>query len=159
MHLEDYTPGLKAELGSHLFTAEEIVRYAEKFDTQAFHLSEEAGRNGPFKGLAASGWHTCAVWMKMMIAFQIRTAKERMAAGLPLGRVGPSPGFSNLRWKAPVMAGDTLTYFSEAVETRPSASRPGWGVLTAKNTAVNQHGVEAFEFTSVVLVETRPAAS
>lgn len=158
MHLEDYVPGESAELGSHRFTADEIIRFAEKFDTQPFHLSEQAGLAGPFKGLAASGWHTCAVWMKLMVAFQVRTANERRAAGLAVGRAGPSPGFSNLRWKAPVMAGDRLTYFSETVETRASASRPGWGVLTARNTAVNQHGVEVFEFTSVVLVETGPAA-
>ncbi|GBD49693.1 MaoC family dehydratase [Methylopila sp. Yamaguchi] len=157
MHLEDYAPGDRAEIGSHLFTADEILRFARKYDTQAFHLSEEAGLAGPFKGLAASGWHTCAVWMKLMIAFQTRMAKERMAAGLPVGRVGPSPGFRDLRWTAPVMAGDTLTYFSEVLETRPSASRPGWGVLTARNTATNQRGVEVFAFTSAVFVGVRPA--
>lgn len=156
MHLEDYVPGAKAELGSHLFTVEDIVRFAEKYDTQPFHLSVEAGLNGPFKGLAASGWHACAVWMKLMIGYQVRLAKERAAAGLPMGVNGPSPGFRNLKWKAPVMAGDRLTYFSEVVETKPSASRPGWGVLTARNSAVNQHGVETLEFTSAVFVTTRP---
>ena len=157
MYLEDYEVGAKAEIGSYLFTAEEIVRFAQKFDPQPFHLSEEAGLAGPFKGLAASGWHTCAVWMKLMVAFQIRMAKQRMAEGLPVGRSGPSPGFTDLRWRAPVMAGDTLTYFAQVQETRPSKSRPGWGLLTGLNSAVNQHGVEAFRFTSVVLVETRPA--
>ncbi|PZQ19075.1 MAG: dehydratase [Ancylobacter novellus] len=158
MHLEDYEPGAKAELGSHLFTADEIVRFASKYDLQPFHLSEEAGLAGPFKGLAASGWHTCAVWMKLMVAFQIRMAKDRMAAGLPVGRAGPSPGFTGLKWRAPVMAGDTITYFSEVVETRPSASRPGWGLLKALNTAVNQNGVEVLRFTSTAFVESRPAA-
>ncbi|MGA0533354.1 MaoC family dehydratase [Hansschlegelia sp. KR7-227] len=156
MHLEDYEIGLKVELGSHSFTAEEIVRFASKYDPQPFHLSEEGGRAGPFKGLAASGWHTCAVWMKLMIAFQIRTAKERMTAGLPVGRAGPSPGFEKLKWKRPVYAGDTLTYFAEAIEARPSEKRPAWGVLRAHNTALNQEGVEVFEFTSAVLVERRP---
>jgi acyl dehydratase len=156
MHLEDYEVGARAELGSYLFTAEEIVRFAQKYDPQPFHLSEAAGLAGPFKGLAASGWHTCAVWMKLMVAYQIRVAKERMAAGLPVGRAGPSPGFEALRWRVPVMAGDTLIYFSEALATRPSASRPDWGLLKALNTAVNQNGVEAFRFTSHVFVERRP---
>ncbi|WP_020179301.1 MaoC family dehydratase [Methylopila sp. M107] len=156
MYLEDYEIGAKAEIGSHLFTAEEIVRFAQEFDPQPFHLSEAAGLAGPFKGLAASGWQTCAVWMKLMVAYQIRTAKERMAAGLSVGRSGPSPGFTDLRWRVPVMAGDTLTYFAEVLETRVSKSRPGWGVLTGLNTAVNQHGVEAFRFTSAVFFETRP---
>jgi acyl dehydratase len=156
MHLEDYGVGAEAVIGSHLFTAEEIVRFAERFDPQSFHLSLEAGAAGPFKGLAASGWHTCAVWMKLMIAFQARLARERSAAGLPVGRAGPSPGFTDLRWRAPVMAGETLTFSSRVLETRPSASRPGWGLLKASNGAVNQNGVEAFRFTSSVFVESRP---
>lgn len=156
MYLEDYEVGQKAEIGRWLFTAEDIIGFAQKYDPQPFHLSEEAGLAGPFKGLAASGWHTCAIWMKLMIAFQVRTAKERMAAGLPVGRAGPSPGFTDLKWRTPVMAGDTLTYFAEALETRASASRPGWGLVKALNTAFNQRGEEAFRFTSTVFVETRP---
>lgn len=156
MHLEDYAVGDKAELGSHLFTAEDIIRFASRYDPQPFHLSEEGGRAGPFGRLAASGWHTCAVWMRLLLGFQARLAKERTAAGLPVGRVGPSPGFSNLSWKRPVYAGDRITYFTEVLETRPSASRPAWGVLRARNSAVNQDGVEVLEFTSVVLVERRP---
>jgi len=157
MHLEDYSVGDKAELGSYLFTAEDIIRYASKYDPQPFHLSEEGGRAGPFKRLAASGWQTCSIWMKLLVGFQTRLAQERMAAGLPVGRVGPSPGFSNLSWKRPVYAGDTITYFTEVLEARASDSRPGWGVLRARNSAVNQDGVEVLEFTSVVLVERRPA--
>lgn len=157
MHLEDYAVGDRAELGSHLFTADEIMRFARKYDPQPFHLSEEAGLAGPFKGLAASGWHTSAIWMQLMIGFQTRMAKERMAAGLPVGRNGPSPGFRDLRWRRPVHAGDTLTYFSEVIETRPSEKRPGWGLLRALNTAVNQRGEEAFRFTSAVFVERRPS--
>lgn len=156
MYLEEYAPGDRAELGSYEFTAEEIVRFASKYDPQPFHLSEAAGLAGPFKGLAASGWHTCAIWMKLMVAYQVRLAGERAKAGLPVGRNGPSPGFRNLRWKKPVMAGDTLTYFSEVMETRPSESRPGWGLLQTRNSATNQNGVEVFEFTSVVFVERRP---
>lgn len=156
MYLEDYEVAAKAELGSYLFTDEEIVRFAQRYDNQPFHLSQEAGLAGPFKGLAASGWHTCAVWMKLMVAYQVRLAGERMAAGLPVGRSGPSPGFTDLRWRAPVMAGDTLTYFAEVLETRPSGSRPGWGLLKGLNTALNQHGVEAFRFTSAAFVERRP---
>lgn len=156
MHLEDYEVGRKVEIGRWLFTAEDIVRFATKYDPQPFHLSEEAGRAGPFGGLAASGWHTCAIWMKLMIAFQVEIAKERMAAGLPVGRAGPSPGFTDMKWRVPVMAGDTLTYYAEALETRPSGSRPDWGLLKALNTAVNQNGVEAFRFTSTVFIERRP---
>lgn len=156
MHLEDYVVGDRAELGAHTFTAEEIIAFAAKFDPQPFHLSEEAGRAGPFGGLTASGLHSSSVWMKLMVAWQIRTARERIAQGLPVGRAGPSPGFTDMRWRVPVYAGDTLTYFSEALETRPSGSRPGWGLLKALNTAVNQHGREALRFTSTVFVERRP---
>lgn len=156
MHLDDYEIGAKATLGSYTFSAEEIIAFATKYDPQPFHLSVEAGEAGPFKGLAASGWHTCAIWMKLMTAFHFRLARERMAQRLPIGRWGPSPGFTDLRWSTPVMAGDTLTYFSEVLETRPSASRPGWGLLKALNTATNQRGQEAMRFTSAVFVETRP---
>jgi acyl dehydratase len=156
MYLEDYQVGQSAVIGEHLFTADEIVRFAAKFDPQPFHLSEEAAKAGPFGRLAASGWMTCAVWMKLMIAYQIRIARERLGAGLPVAMNGPSPGFTELRWSAPVYAGDTLTYVSEVIETRPSASRPGWGVLRSRNLAFNQDGAEVFSFLGVVFAPTRP---
>jgi acyl dehydratase len=155
MHLEDYAVGDRAELGAHRFTAEEIVRFASQYDPQPFHLSEEGAAAGPFGRLAASGWHTCAIWMRLMTEFQRRLARERMEAGLPVGQIGPSPGFRDLRWTRPVYAGDTLTFFAEVMAVRPSESRPAWGVLTGRNTAVNQDGVEVLEFTSTVLVERR----
>jgi acyl dehydratase len=149
--------GEASTLGTHTFTAEDIVRFARQFDPQPFHLDEEAARRSLFGGLCASGWHTAAVWMRLMIGYRERAREEARRRGERPPELGPSPGFKNLKWSKPVYAGDTITYCSAITGTRASASRPGWGLAFHRNSGVNQHGEEVFSFDGAVFWERRPA--
>ena len=137
---EDIAVGQRRELGSFTFTAELIKKFAAQFDPQRFHLDEEAGRNSLFGGLAASGWHVGSVCMKLLVADAQRQAREMAARGEPVAVWGPSPGFRELRWIRPVLAGDTITYASEVESVRSSDKRPEWGIVQARNTGTNQRG-------------------
>lgn len=155
-HFEDYAVGDVAEIGSFTFTEGDIVRFAEAFDPQPFHLSDEGARASHFGRLCASGWHTAAVWMKLMVAYQKARARTLIAEGLPLGRLGPSPGFDDMRWLKPVYAGDTITYRGRVTALSESRSRSGWGLMTMQNEGVNQDGELVFSFIGYVFVERRP---
>jgi acyl dehydratase len=151
---EDIAIGDRFELGSTVFTADEIVAFARAFDPQPFHMDEEAAAASSFGRLAASGWHTASVWMATMV-----THRRRQLAAFgpgPAPRLGPSPGFKNLRWTRPVFAGDRITYHSEVTDKRASASRPQWGLFFHRNTGVNQNGEEVFSFDGCVFVERKP---
>ena len=152
---EDIEIGQRRELGSFTFTAEDIKRFARQFDPQRFHLSEEEGRNSPFGGLAASGWHVASVCMKMIVAAGQRAAREAVARGEKVVPWGPSPGFRELRWIRPVLAGDTLSYASESASKRLSSSRPEWGIVEARNTGTNQRGELAFSLLATAFVPLR----
>ncbi|MGV6872849.1 MaoC family dehydratase [Pseudochelatococcus sp. B33] len=152
---EDIAVGEEAVIGSHLFSAEEIVRFAGAYDPQPFHTDPEAARRTHFGGLCASGWHTAAVWMKVMLAYQTGEARRAAKAGLSVGRLGPSPGFRNLRWLKPVYAGDVLTYRTAVTDKRPTASRPDWGIVSTRNRALNGAGEEVFSFDGAVFWERR----
>jgi acyl dehydratase len=155
--LEDMQVGERRELGSFTFTADSIKAFAAQFDPQPFHLDEEAGRNSLFGGLAASGWHIAAVCMKLLVADGQREAAEAARRGEPVPPGGPSPGFRELRWLKPVLAGDTISY-AKVIETlRPSDSRPEWGILQARNTGTNQRGELVFSFLATAFVPRRPA--
>ncbi len=107
MFFEDIVVGERDEIGAHTFTAEEIKRFARAFDPQPFHLDEAAAEESHFGRLCASGWHTLAVWMKLNVRHLQRRA--RASARRPacrLARLGPSPGFDELKWLKPVYAGD-----------------------------------------------------
>jgi acyl dehydratase len=149
--------GDRYELGSFHFSAENIIAFARQFDPQPFHLSEEEGRKSLFGGLAASGWQTAAVWMKLMVASRLSENEERVARGEAPIMVGPSPGFRDLKWIKPVMAGDTITYASEVSGVRESASRPGWGLVEIFNTGTNQKGELAYSFVGTVFFPKSPA--
>ncbi len=149
---EDIEIGAREELGSYTFTAEEIKRFAEKFDPQPFHLDEEAARKSHFGGLAASGWHTASAFMKL----QSRRINE---IGADVSKAGPSPGFRNLRWLKPVLAGDTLTYSTEVIRKRELATRPQWGIVFSQVRALNQRGEPVFEFESSALFPRRETAA
>lgn len=153
--LDDMKVGLRRELGTFTFTAENIKAFAREFDPQPFHLDEEAGRNSIFGGLAASGWHVASVCMKLIVAEGVRAREAAEARGEEFGIGGPSPGFRDLRWLKPVLAGDTLTYSSEIVSARATASRPGWGIVHSKNVAVNQRGEEVYSFIGSVFLPQR----
>jgi acyl dehydratase len=152
---EDIEIGQRREVGSFTFTAELIKKFAAQFDPQPFHLDEEAGRQSLFGGLAASGWHVASVCMKLMVADGQRQAAEAAARGEKAAVWGPSPGFRELRWIKPVLAGDTVS-FSSAVETvRSSSSRPEWGIVQARNTGINQRGELVFSFLATAFAPRR----
>ena len=155
-YLEDLVPGATTTLGSFTFEAKDIIRFARAYDPQPFHLDPEAARQSLFGDLCASGWHTAAVWMKLMIGHRERHRREAERAGQEAPKLGPSPGFKNLKWLKPVYAGDTITYASTIAGTRPSASRPGWGLAFHRNTGINQNGEEVFSFDGAVFWQRRP---
>jgi len=156
---EDLKVGQRRELGSFTFTAELIKKFAAQFDPQAFHLDEEAGRNSLFGGLAASGWHVASACMKLLVADGQRQAAEMAARGEKVAIWGPSPGFRELRWLKPVLAGDVIGYASEVETLRTSEKRPEWGILQARNTGTNQRGELAFSLLATAFVPRRNNAS
>ncbi|CAN5389420.1 MaoC family dehydratase [soil metagenome] len=155
-YFDDIKIGDRRELGSFTFTPDNIKAFAAKFDPQPFHLDEEAGRKSVFGGLAASGWHVAAVYMKLTVASFQREAQELIARGEKPVTSGPSPGFRDLKWIKPVLAGDTLTYASEVTSMRPLESRPQFGFVGFYNTGVNQRGELAFSFIGSVFAPRRP---
>ena len=157
--LEDVVVGERFELGRHVFSADDIKAFARRFDPQPFHLDEEAAARSHFGALCASGWHTAAVWMRLMADYQRGEDEARRARGEPVAELGPSPGFRELKWLRPVYAGDTISYATEVVDARPSNSRPGWGLMTIRNGGVNQKGEPVISFVSVAFVERRKGAA
>ena len=156
---EDIEISARRDLGSFTFTAEAIKTFAAQFDPQAFHLDEEAGRQSLFGGLAASGWHVGSVCMKLLVADGQRQMKEAAARGEEIAVWGPSPGFRELRWIRPVLAGDIIS-FSSVVETkRTSEKRPEWGILQARNTGTNQRGELVYSFLASAFVPRRKTGS
>lgn len=156
---EDMEVGQRREVGAFTFTAEAIKTFAAQFDPQRFHLSEEAGRNSLFGGLAASGWHVGSVCMKLMVADTQLQMRDAAARGERVAVWGPSPGFRDLRWVKPVLAGDTISFASEIVEKRTSESRPNWGIVQARQTGTNEHGELVFSLVATAFVPRRDASS
>lgn len=115
---EDLQPGSVRDLGSVTPTVEEIKRFATQFDPQPFHVDEEAARHSVFGGLCASGWHTCAMAMRLTVDNLLR---ESSSMG--------SPGLENVRWLKPVYPGDTLSLRYRVTESRPMNSRPNVGLV------------------------------
>lgn len=155
-YFEDMKIGDRRELGSFTFLADDIKKFAAKFDPQPFHLDEEAGRNSVFGGLAASGWHVAATYMRLTVAHFKRDVEAALARGEKPVAAGPSPGFENLKWIKPVLAGDTLTYVTEVSSLRVLDSRPQWGLVGFHNVATNQRGEPAFSFEGKAFVLRRP---
>jgi acyl dehydratase len=154
-YFEDIAVGQRREIGSFTFTADLIKQFAAQFDPQPFHLDEEAGRKSLFGGLAASGWHVGSVCMKLMVADGQRLSKEQAARGEEVAVWGPSPGFRELRWIKPVLAGDTIRFSSEVETIRTSEKRPEWGIVQARNTGFNQRGELVFSFLATAFVPRR----
>jgi len=118
---EDLTPGRVFELGSVTVDRDEMVAFARRFDPQPFHLDEDAGRASVFGRLAASGWYTAGLWMRLYV-------DELVAKSDGLG----SPGGDEIAWPAPVFAGDELFASMEVVEARRSSSKPWMGLVTLR---------------------------
>lgn len=155
-YFDDLRVGDRFELGSYRFTADEIKAFAGRFDPQRFHMDEGAAERSHFGGLCASGWHTAAVWMKLLVAYRKRTAEMARARGEQVATIGPAAGFRNLKWLKPVYVDDTITCASEVIEMRPSASRPRWGLVSSRGSAVNQRGETVYSFESTAFIERRP---
>jgi acyl dehydratase len=154
---EDIRVGEMMAVGRHTFTAEEIKTFAARFDPQPFHLDEAAAAHSHFGKLCASGWHTVCVWMRLLIVCRRREDDDRRARGEKVARLGPSPGFRDLKWLKPVYAGDTISYVTEVLETRALSRHPEWGIISLHNTGVNQDGEAVISFVSSVFVERSTA--
>jgi acyl dehydratase len=144
---EDFVEGASLDLGSKLVTAEEIVAFASEFDPQPMHLDEAAGKAGILGGLSASGWHTCAMFMRMLCdAFLLDSTSQG------------SPGIDQVRWKKPVLAGDTLTGRVTVLGKRTSKSRPQLGFVSMRAELFNQRGEAVFELRNTGMFLAREAA-
>lgn len=159
LYLEEIAIGDRRDFGSFTFTADAIRTFAMQFDPQPFHLDEEAGRRSLFGGLAASGWHIGSVCMKLLVADRQRLIAESKQRGVDVAVWGPSPGFRELRWIKPVLAGDTISYFGVVETIRPSGSRPQWGIVQSRNTGTNQRGEAVFSFLGSAFVPRRGVAA
>ncbi|RFC62458.1 MaoC family dehydratase [Fulvimarina endophytica] len=143
------------EMGSHLFTAEDIMDFARRFDPQRFHLDPDVAKKTLLGGLCASGWHTTAVYMKLNVAWRTEMLKEWLAAGGEMPDFGPSPGIKNIRWTRPVYAGETIAYRQRISEKRVSRSRPGWGIIGFAVEAVNPEGLTVMTFDGAAFLATK----
>ncbi|MEC7624345.1 MAG: MaoC family dehydratase [Pseudomonadota bacterium] len=142
---EDIAVGQKSAFGHYEVTREEVIDFARKYDPQPFHLDDEAAAKTHFGRISASGWHTCAMTMSMLVANL--TANKQAGLG--------SPGVDELRWKKPVYPGDTLRCETEVIEKRRSASRPEMGVYRSRVRVLNQDDLPVMTFISNGLIRTR----
>lgn len=147
--------GETIRLGSHTFEAEEIKAFARKYDPQPFHVDEKLAEKSVFRRLCASGWHTCAMWMRHNLKYREDAGETPWTGHGPRPVFGPSPGFEKLRWLKPVYAGDTITFTRRALAHRALASKPGWRLVTMTCGAEDAAGAPVLEFESAVLVRTR----
>jgi acyl dehydratase len=127
-YLEDYAVGQKFRSGRLRIDKERIKAFGAEFDPQPFHLDEDAARNTIFGGLAASGWHTAAVTMRLLVESDLKPAGGIVGAGA-----------DEFRWPRPVRPGDELRIESEVIEVRPSKSRPDHGLIKVRTTTLNQN--------------------
>jgi acyl dehydratase len=145
-YFEDLAVGAKSSFGRYEVTREEVIDFARRYDPQPFHLDDEAAARTHFGRLAASGWHTCAMTMAMIV----ENITGHAQAGLG------SPGVDELRWLKPVFPGDVLRCETEVIETTPSRSKPDIGSFRSTVTTFNQHDEPVLRFTSIVLIRRRP---
>ena len=147
-YFEDFAVGQRFGSGRRRVDAAEIKAFAARYDPQPFHLDEQAAAGTIFGGLAASGWHTAAVTMRLAVEGDMRPAG---------GFVGV--GVEELRWPRPVRPGDELRVESEVLEVRPSRSRPGEGLVKARVTTLNQRDEPVQVFVANLLVARRAPGS
>ena len=126
LHLEDLFIGQRFQSESHALDKQQIIDFAAHFDPQVFHLDEEAAKNTFFNGLAASGWHTAAITMRLMVA------------SIPLGK-GLIGANVEMAWSKPTRPTDVLRVESEILAIRPSQSKPDQGIVTLSIVTKNQH--------------------
>jgi acyl dehydratase len=142
LHLEDFAVGQTFGSGRLKVDAGEMKAFAAAFDPQPFHLDEDAARDTLFQGLAASGWHTAALTMRLLVDSPVRPANGIIGAG------------GEISWPRPVRPGDELRLQSEVLEVRPSQSRSDRGMVKVRTTTLNQHG-DAVQVLIANLIVTR----
>ncbi len=148
LYWEDFPVGSRRDFGGTTVSREAVIAFARQFDPQPFHVDEEAAKASLFGGLAASGWHTAALAMRMMCdAYLLESAS--------LG----SPGIENLRWLKPVYPGDTLGMKLTVLEARPMASRPHVGLVKSQWDVFNQHGDAVMTMQGWGMFRRRPSTT
>jgi acyl dehydratase len=145
LYLEDLAPGQIFRSGSVTVEAAAIRQFAAQFDPQPFHLDDDAARNTIFAGMAASGWHTAALTMRLFVESDFK----------PQGGI-VGAGFDEFRWPLPVRPGDALRIESEVLEVRPSKSRPLQGLVKMRTTTLNQRGEAVQILVANLVVPRRP---
>jgi acyl dehydratase len=145
LYLEDLHIGQQFTSDTYQITEAQIKAFVQEYDPQPFHLEEAAAKASVFGGLAASGWHTAAIAMRLLVT-----------SGLPLGNGIIGLG-GDLAWPKPTRPGDTLHVESEVLEIIPSRSKPNQAIVKVRSTTLDQHGEAVHMFTSKVLVFKRPA--
>ena len=148
-YFEDFKVGHSAPMGEKLVDRDEVIEFASRYDPQPFHIDEAAARRSMYGGLIASGWHTVAMVMRMMVDGYLRDSAS-------LG----SPGVDNVRWLKPVRPGDTLRAQRTVLEARASQSRPNLGLVKHRWEVFNQHGEPVMTMEGMGMFERRnPAAA
>ncbi|UHC15939.1 MaoC family dehydratase [Methylobacterium currus] len=145
LYLEDLAPGQVYGSGEITVTEADIVRFATHFDPQPFHLDANKATTTFFGGLAASGWHTAALTMRLLVDSDLRLAGGIIGAGM-----------DELRWPKPLRPGDRIRLESEVIEVRPSRSRPSQGLAKVRTTTLDQHGEAVQVLVANLLVVRRP---
>jgi acyl dehydratase len=145
-YLEDFAVGQKFASGKLKVEEARVKSFAAEFDPQPFHLDEEAARGSIFRGLAASGWHTAAMTMRLLVESEVKPAGGIVGAG-----------FDEFRWPRPVRPGDELSIEAEVLEVRPSKSRPDQGMIKLRTTTLNQNGEPVQISVGNLVVPRRPA--
>jgi acyl dehydratase len=146
-YLEDFAVGQKYATASVRVTREDIKAFAAQFDPQVFHLDEEGAKKTFFDGLAASGWHTAALTMRLLVQGELKPAGGIIGAG-----------FEEFKWPRPVRPGDVLRVESEILEVRESKSRPTQGIIKVRSITFNQEGEPVQVFTGSLVVPRRDSA-
>jgi acyl dehydratase len=144
-YLEDFEPGQKFGSSTLRVEEERIKRFAAEFDPQPFHLDDAAARASLFRGLAASGWHTAAMTMRLLVESDVKPAGGIVGAG-----------FDEFRWPQPVRPGDELHIEAEVLEVRPSKSRPDQGMVKLRTTTLNQRNEPVQISVGNLVVPRRP---
>ncbi len=145
-YFEDFKPGDVIELGSRTISKESILAFAREFDPQPFHTDEEAAKRSIYGGLLASGWHTGSLLMRIL---NDGLLKDTASLG--------SPGVDELRWLKPVRPGDVLSARMTVLESIPSRSKPGRGLIRSLMELRNQHGEVVVSVRGLSLLGRRPA--
>jgi acyl dehydratase len=145
---DDFAVGQTLPLAPYTLSRDELIAFAAEFDPQPFHLDEAAGSRTLLGGLSASGWHTCAIFMRMMCDGWLNQSAS-------MG----SPGIEKVKWLHPVRAGDRLGGMSEVLEMRVSSSRPEMGIVSFRHTVENEAGKAVMQMVNPIMFGRRPDAA